>query len=65
MTEYLTPSEAAALIPGMTVVALAQHRYRGTGPVFLKPSPRMVLYRRADVVAWLEGNERISTREVA
>ncbi|GAA2171121.1 hypothetical protein GCM10009846_03860 [Agrococcus versicolor] len=58
---YLTPLQTCALIPGMTKGHLAQLRYAGTGPVFLKPTPRTVLYRRRDVVAWIEASERTST----
>lgn len=64
MNEYLTPDQAAALIPGMTKQALAQKRYLGTGPKYLKPGKR-VLYRKADVIAWLEASERTWTGEKA
>lgn len=59
--DYLSPDEAAALIPGMTRGNLAQLRYTGTGPKFLKPTPRVIVYRRADVIAWLERNEFTGT----
>lgn len=65
MPEYLTPSQACEIVPGMTVGALAQLRFRGQGPKFLKPTPRKVLYRRADIIAWLEGSERTGTSERA
>ncbi|MDQ1130235.1 AlpA family transcriptional regulator [Microbacterium sp. SORGH_AS_0888] len=62
---YLTPKEAADLIPGMTTSTLAQLRFKGQGPKFLKPTPRKVVYRERDVIDWLEASERTSTAEVA
>jgi len=61
MEKYLSPREAAELIPGMTVTNLAQLRFTGKGPKFLKPTPRTVVYRERDVVEWLEASERTST----
>lgn len=61
MSDYLTPEEAAALVPGMTKNNLAQLRFSGRGPKFLKPTPRTVVYRRADIIGWLEASERTST----
>ncbi|WP_228516727.1 hypothetical protein [Curtobacterium flaccumfaciens] len=49
----------------MTVEQLATLRFRGTGPRFLKPSPRKVLYTKVDIDAWLEGTARTSTREAS
>ena len=40
---------------------LAQLRFRGLGPKFLKPTPRTVLYRQSELDAWLERSERTST----
>jgi hypothetical protein len=34
--------------------ALAQQRYKGTGPVFIRVGKRTVLYRLADVLAYEE-----------
>lgn len=62
---YLTPSQACVLIPGMTKEHLAQLRFIGKGPKFLKPTPRKVLYRESDVLEWLEASERTSTAEGA
>lgn len=61
----MTPEDVCALIPGMTKANLAQLRYAGGGPKFLKPTPRVVVYRESDVLAWLNGSERTSTAEVA
>lgn len=65
-TDYLTPDDVLTLVPGLTRSGLAQLRYRGVGgPKFLKPTPRKVLYRRADVIAWLEASEHTITGEGA
>lgn len=44
---------------------LAQWRYRGTGPKFVRVGSRRVLYRRADVDAWLDAQTVQSTAEVS
>ncbi|MFS4506923.1 helix-turn-helix transcriptional regulator [Clavibacter sp. Sh2141] len=60
--EYMTPAEVVAATKGtVSVGSLAQRRYNGLPPMFLKPTPRTVLYRRSDVEAWLETSERTST----
>lgn len=64
METYLTPDQVCALVPGMTKTNLAQLRFKGAGPVFLKPTPRTVVYRERDVIEWLEASERRSTAEV-
>jgi predicted DNA-binding transcriptional regulator AlpA len=43
--------------------ALAQMRFRGTGPKFIKSGTR-VLYRRSDIRAWLDANTVQSTADV-
>lgn len=65
MEKLLSPQDVCDLIPGMTVPGLAQLRFRGQGPRFIKPSARKVVYRLSDVEAWLEANERTSTRASA
>jgi hypothetical protein len=62
----MTPQQVHARWPFLTVSHLAQLRFRGSadrgeGPKFLKPTPRKVVYRESDVVAWLEASERTST----
>ena len=59
-SDLLTPAEAEAYTR-VTKQQLAQLRHKGTGPKFLKPSPRVVLYRRADLDAWLDASERTIT----
>jgi hypothetical protein len=53
--EFIQPV-AVSEITGLTVGALAQLRYQGVGPKFYKPTPRTVLYRRAEVIAWVEAS---------
>lgn len=55
----LSPSEAGGLL-GMTVGALAQLRYTGTGPKFVKLG-RTVRYRHEDLIGWVEASLRTST----
>ena len=62
--EFIQPSEASD-ITGLSVGALAQLRYQGTGPRFYKPTPRTVLYKRSEVVAWIEESARTSTGRAA
>jgi hypothetical protein len=49
-----TPAEVAEYLH-TTTASLAQDRYRGTGPRFIKRG-RRVLYRWSDVVDWLDRN---------
>ncbi|MCK2035676.1 helix-turn-helix domain-containing protein [Microbacterium sp. SSW1-49] len=57
--QLMTPATLAALL-GRSVPALAQMRYRGTGPRFIRAGGR-IRYRRSDVNAWLEAGERDAT----
>lgn len=59
--KYLTPAQVCEIVPGMTVTHLAQLRFIAKGPTFLKPTPKKVLYRERDVIAWLEASERRGT----
>lgn len=54
MEKLLTPKEVCALIPGMTENKLAQLRFAGGGPLFLKPTPRTVVYRESAIAKWLD-----------
>ncbi|MGI8392590.1 helix-turn-helix transcriptional regulator [Leucobacter sp. W1038] len=62
-TVYLTPEQVCEIIPGMTKGNLAQLRFKGIGPKFYKPTPRVVLYSRDQIIAWVEGSERTGTAE--
>ncbi|PJM74346.1 hypothetical protein CS006_03400 [Bifidobacterium primatium] len=56
--------EFCEYVPGMTRALAAQLRYTGKGPKFIKPSSKLVIYRRSDVDDWLAANEHISTAEL-
>ena len=55
------PDEAATKLR-TTADSLAQMRFRGNGPKFVKRG-RRVLYRHADLVAWVDAQTRQSTGE--
>jgi hypothetical protein len=50
-----TPKQVAAALH-MSEEALAQLRYRGTGPKFTRVGARRVLYRWSDVNDYLDAN---------
>ncbi|WP_412168793.1 helix-turn-helix transcriptional regulator [Curtobacterium flaccumfaciens pv. flaccumfaciens] len=60
MEVLLTP-KAVSEIAGVSVAALAQMRYRGTGPVYRALTARTIRYREADVQAWIEASARKQT----
>jgi predicted DNA-binding transcriptional regulator AlpA len=43
---------------GVSITTLFRHRRDGTGPTFVRLSPRRVAYRRSAVEAWLQARER-------
>ena len=53
------PSQVAEAL-GTSLMGLAQMRYRGTGPKFIKRGSR-VLYRWSDVSAYLDSQTRDHT----
>ena len=57
--ELATTSQVAEELH-TTVAALAQMRYMGTGPKFIKCG-RKVLYRWSDVQDWLDSNTQVRT----
>lgn len=57
--DILTPTEVADLVR-TTTTWLAQARYRGDGPPFIKLG-RQVRYRRQDILFWLESTTRTRT----
>lgn len=63
MSDYLTPAQVRTEfhIPERTQ---ERRRYEGTGPKFVKAG-RRILYRRADIEAWLAANTFTSTSEAA
>jgi hypothetical protein len=60
MEERLVIPEVIADHLGVSSGQLAQMRYLGTGPEFIKIGSR-VRYRMSAVVAWLEGQRRTQT----
>ena len=52
----LMKPEAVAEYLDTTTANLAQMRYRGTGPKFVKLGHRAIRYSWADVFAWVEAN---------
>lgn len=58
---YLSPEQVCELIPGMTKGNLAQIRHDGRGPEFRYATPRVIVYRRSDVIAWIEAQAHSRT----
>ena len=58
----LTPAEAGEQL-GLTPAALAQLRYTGGGPCFIKLTAKAVRYRQSDLDSWIAAKARSSTRE--
>jgi len=61
MEDMLHKPEALAEFLGTTVGSLAQMRYRGIGPKFIKIGPKAVRYRDSDIREWLDKNTRDQT----
>jgi predicted DNA-binding transcriptional regulator AlpA len=61
--DELLDTEAVADWLGCSTQWLEIGRVRGYGPSFKRISPRMVRYRRADVLAWLKLRTHASTSE--
>ncbi|NUU08625.1 hypothetical protein [Leifsonia sp. C5G2] len=58
--EYIQPEDVAELT-GMSLKALGYLRWHGGGPKFYKPTPRTILYKRTEVLAWLEASALTQT----
>jgi len=58
--DILDAAEAAAYLR-TSRSTLAKYRCYGGGPIFVRQSARKVLYRRADLDAWLAGRIATST----
>lgn len=56
MDEPFIQAKEAGAIVGLSPAALAALRYQGEGPVYYRPTPRTVLYRRSDMIAWVEAS---------
>lgn len=61
MEDLLHKAEEVAEYLGTTPGSLAQMRYRGIGPKFVKLGPKSVRYRESDVKEWLDKNTRDQT----
>ena len=62
--KFITPIGVRELT-GMTLAALAQLRHRGQGPRFYKPTARTVLYRRSEVIEWVERTAHVDSKQYA
>jgi hypothetical protein len=51
----------ASLYTGLAVKTLAQLRYQGKGPRFVKPTGGKVFYYREDLDAWLNRFGKVSS----
>ncbi|OBI24102.1 hypothetical protein A5713_08200 [Mycobacterium sp. E2497] len=60
ISELATPAEVADALR-TTSASLAQMRYRGDGPKFVRAGRRRVLYRWVDVEQWLEESLHVRT----
>jgi len=58
----LTPKEASAQL-GLSPAALAQLRYTGGGPGYVKLTAKAVRYRQCDLDEWIATRARTSTRD--
>jgi predicted DNA-binding transcriptional regulator AlpA len=54
---------SAAEYVGLSQSTLAKLRMRGDGPVYSKAGPRVIVYDKADLDAWLVARKRRSTSE--
>ena len=62
--QLLTTAEAAELLH-TPVATLRWWRYQGTGPKAFRLGARKVMYRRSDVLAWLEEQYNAGTDPAA
>lgn len=60
--QNLRPDAAASYL-GLSASVLAKMRMTGTGPRYIKLGRRVVIYRLADLVAWMDEHERLSTAD--
>lgn len=57
----MTPQEVSQWT-GLSIGALAQLRYKGRGPEFVKLTPKTVRYVREQVQAWIDSQMRTQSR---
>ena len=58
---YLSDDDVCQLIPGMTPSRLKNLRFLGTGPEYLVPTPKTIVYSERRVREWLESTARSGT----
>lgn len=54
---WLSPEQVCEYLPGMTPEVLKQRRKKRLDPPYFKPTGergKIVLYRRTDIIAWVE-----------
>lgn len=61
--EWLTIPQAAVIMR-MTKAGLAQLRYRGVGPTFYRLSAKTILYKRSELLAWMDSRACTRTDDV-
>lgn len=62
MTACLRTREASEYI-GITASTLEKMRGSGTGPLFVRATPKIILYRKADLDRWLSDRVCQSTAD--
>jgi hypothetical protein len=58
----MTVSAVAAWFQ-VSLITLHIWRMNGKGPPYLQLAPRLIRYKRSDVLEWLEGRRRLCTSE--
>jgi predicted DNA-binding transcriptional regulator AlpA len=61
LDRYCIRAREAAKFIGVAEATLAQWRFKGEGPKFVKSGPRQVLYRIGDIKTWIDQNVVSST----
>lgn len=59
ISPYLTSNEAAAYLR-ISAQCLRRHRLNGTGPRFFRRNQNMIRYTKADLDAWLSGDDAVT-----
>lgn len=59
---YLSPEQVCELVPVLTPRDLEDMRSNNTGPAYVRPTRRKVVYFEADIHAWL-ALMRVGTRD--
>lgn len=55
-SEVFYRPDMAARYTGYSRQTMAQWRYLGKGPKYLRPTPRTIIYRKSDLDAWLSAS---------